>query len=396
MKAGSLVSAQRTFIKKGMVINMAGLKIYRDEYANKTAVSNRFIDEYMADANDAQIKVYLYLLYSFQAGIATSISDLADKFNHTEKDIIRALKYWEKKKLLSLDYDEDKSLTGIRLKEIENAPSSNDEDSRGNFSKETSSVRNLMLHTEPGNIAFIPFGSDFINSSADEAKDEEATDTYEKPNYSTAELREFKNRENTQQLIFIVETYIGRPLTSGEIKSVLFFSDVLKFSDDMIDYLVQYCVDRGKKSFRYIEKVAVSWAQQGFTTPAQAQRSSFRYDKEVYDIMNSLGKNTSPTSRELEYINRWIKEYGFSPDIIFEACSRTVLATDSHRFEYAEGILSNWNSLGVHHKADIDRADSLYKQRKKSAPQASVSNKFNQFTQNSYDFDALEKELLSN
>ena len=26
-----------------------------------TAVSNRFIDEYMKDANDAQVKIYLYL-----------------------------------------------------------------------------------------------------------------------------------------------------------------------------------------------------------------------------------------------------------------------------------------------------------------------------------------------
>ena len=43
--------------------------------------------------------------------------------------------------------------------------------------------------------------------------------------------------------------------------------------------------------------------------------------------MNQLGKTGSPTAKELEYIERWTKEYGFSPDIIFEACQRTVLAT---------------------------------------------------------------------
>ena len=56
----------------------------------------RFIDEYMKDANDAQLKVYLYLLRMMSANLATSVSEIADKFNHTEKDVIRALKYWEK------------------------------------------------------------------------------------------------------------------------------------------------------------------------------------------------------------------------------------------------------------------------------------------------------------
>ena len=34
---------------------MDHLKIYKDNYADMTAVSNIFIDEYMKDANDAQI-----------------------------------------------------------------------------------------------------------------------------------------------------------------------------------------------------------------------------------------------------------------------------------------------------------------------------------------------------
>ena len=75
---------------------MARLTIYTDESVDSTVVPNLFIDEYMKEANDAQLKVYLYLLRMMNAHQATSVSDIADKFNHTEKDIIRALKYWEK------------------------------------------------------------------------------------------------------------------------------------------------------------------------------------------------------------------------------------------------------------------------------------------------------------
>ena len=66
---------------------------------DSTYVSNIFIDEYMQDANDAQIKIYLFLLRMMSSNLPTSVPDLADKFNHTEKDVVRALKYWEKKGL---------------------------------------------------------------------------------------------------------------------------------------------------------------------------------------------------------------------------------------------------------------------------------------------------------
>lgn len=36
--------------------------------------------------------------------ITFSISGIADAFNHTEKDVMRALKYWENAKVLSLEY----------------------------------------------------------------------------------------------------------------------------------------------------------------------------------------------------------------------------------------------------------------------------------------------------
>ena len=90
---------------------------------------------------------------------------------------------------------------------------------------------------------------------------------------------------------------------------------------------------------------------------------------------------------------------GFEADVILAACERTVLATDSHRFEYADSILTNWYKAGVHHKNDILPLDENHRRAKAGRPAASV-NKFNQFTQHDYDFDAiqrsLEKKILSN
>ena len=217
----------------------------------------------------------------------------------------------------------------------------------------------------------------------------------EKPIYTADQLRDFKADENTARLLFVAEQYLKKPLSPNDMQTIFFIMDKLGFSEDLTDYLIQYCVDRGKRDLRYIEKVAISWAEQGITTQKQAAALAGKYDKTVYEIMRALGKNNLPTETEVAYIDRWRKFYGFESDVILTACERTVLATDSHRFEYADSILTNWYKAGVHHKGDIKSLDENHRRNRTNRPAAST-NKFNQFTQNEYDFDALEKEILSN
>ncbi len=382
-----------TIVLRGRGEPMARVTIYPGNHVDSTVVSNLFIDEYMGDANDAQLKVYLYLLRMMNAHLATSVSDIADKFNHTEKDVLRALKYWERQQLLSLDYDGDKNLVGIHIHDL------NAEDRTGSGSVPQMPASFVPMPAMEAAATEDSRGGAVPEGLAEEPDKPQTASLYEKPSYTPDQLREFKSRQETTQLLFIAESYIGKPLTPSEIKTILYFTDVLHFSDDLIDYLLQYCVDRGKKDFKYIEKVAVNWAQEGISTPKQAQKQATRYDRNIYTIMNGLGKSNSPTAKEMEFITRWLKDYGFSMDIIIEACERTVLATDKHRFEYAESILSSWKRQNVHHKADIQGIDDLHQQRRKNAssnPPKPSGNRFNQFPQHNYDFAALEKELVSN
>ena len=84
-----------------------------------TPISNRFIDEYMLNANGEFVKIYLYLLRALAApDFDVSVCHIADIFNHTEKDVIRALKYWEQTGLLRLNMDASNQLTNIHINEI--------------------------------------------------------------------------------------------------------------------------------------------------------------------------------------------------------------------------------------------------------------------------------------
>lgn len=361
---------------------MNRVNIYRTAENTQTAVSNIFIDDYMADANDAQLKIYLYLIRMMDANLPTSVSDIADKFNYTEKDVLRALRYWESRRLLALDYDASRSLSAIKVLSLNNTCET---------PKTAPRITPVLSFVKPTPMnADTPAAESILNDRSERSK------------YSLDELKEFKNNEEIEQLLMVTEQYVGRQLTRSDMETILFFYDRLGFSADLIDYLIQHCVERGKKDFRYMEKVALSWHEQGITSVKEAQTSSRKYDKIVYTIMKSLGKASNPAPKELEYINKWTKEYGFLLDVIQEACDKTVMNTDTHRFAYADGILSKWYQAGVQRKADIEAADSSFKKQVQSSSRTSkndksvTNNNFNKFTQNTYDFDQLEQNILSN
>ncbi len=360
---------------------MSRLTLYKDNLTESTIVSNQFIDEYMKDANDAQIKVYLYLLRMMNSNLPTSISDIVDKFNHTEKDVLRALTYWEKRNLLRLDYDEKGEICGLHMNNISTP------------SKETKEAQIVPMPK------IVPTPAPEATKKA--AVKAASAQTYEKPSYSLDDVAAFKKDEEASQILFIAESYLGRTLSVTDVKTLLFIYKELHLSVELIDYLIEYCVGKGKREMRYIETVAVNWASEGISTVRQAKNRSTRYEKLVYTVMKALGRQSDPTQQEADFIYRWNKEYGFSQEMILSACEKTVLAVSSHRFEYAEAILSKWHRAGIRTAGDVKKAEEEYQKNKDSRSAAKSNtkrvNSFNNFSQQrNYDFDKLEKEIFSN
>ena len=103
---------------------MNEISIWADPANGVTVLSNLFIEQYMPRANGEFVKVYLYLLRSLsKAPPSFGPAKAADALDCTEKDILRALKYWEREGLLTLSFDEGSKLSGIRLLPVkENHP----------------------------------------------------------------------------------------------------------------------------------------------------------------------------------------------------------------------------------------------------------------------------------
>lgn len=360
-----------------------------------TVLSNRFIDNFMPRANGEFVKVYIYLLRVVSAAPSSfNLEDMADRLLCTDRDISRALKYWEAEKLISLTYTADQQLSGITLLEPDDAGQlESSVSSEGAFSGGTASAFASAV------------GTDSVSAASGSATSAQ-TNANATSRLTPDRVKELKQNEEVSQLLYITEQYLCKTLTPTEIQKILYFYDELKMSADLIEYLVEYCVSRGRKSIRYIETVALAWFSDGVTTVEMAREASSRFSRDYYTILKAMGiSGRNPVENEISYIDTWRKTYGFDLELIQEACSRTVLTTGQPSFQYADKILSGWKKKNVHTLEDIWLLDAEHKKRqleksvshrKQPAKQPQANNRFNNFHQRDYDFAEYEKRLLNN
>ena len=344
---------------------MKTLTLSSGKVNNDTLVSNIFLDKYMGDSNGEFVKVYLYLLRCL--GFRDiSLSDIADKLNLTEKDVIRALKYWDKQKVLAVTF---------------------------------------ASANEPESINILPLGDDSMAdvqaATLSPVTEEVVTEEVKKTSYSPAQIKRLKDQEDIKELFFIAEQYLSKTLTPTEMSKVLYFYKDLGFSTDLIEYLIEYCVANQHSSLRYIEKVALAWHAQGITTVAEAKDVSVIKSRRTSVVVRSFGlgdRNLTPI--EMDFINRWYDEYAFDPEIIEEACKRTIMSMSKPNFSYADGILKKWKAANVHTLEDLKKVDIGFRAKITvpvgTKPGATTNNKFNSFTQREYNFAEMEKALIGN
>lgn len=207
-------------------------------------------------------------------------------------------------------------------------------------------------------------------------------------------------KSELKEILFIAETYLGKTLSYAESKIIEFIAEDLALPKDLIDYLIDYCVENNHKDLNYIKKVALSWSEQGFTCVDDAKNSTTSYNANCYGVLKAFGINgRAPGQTELNYIKKWTSEMGFPLDIVLKACDKTILAIHQPSFDYADKILENWLLNDVKTLADIETLDYNYKKAttaSTSKPRVKSVKKtaFNNFDERSYDMDDLEKKLI--
>ena len=345
---------------------MKALVLKNKYQSNVTLITNEFIDRHMPKANGEFVKVFLFLLRHLNDPCASiTIPTIADCLDNTEKDILRALRYWETEGLICVERDEDGRITSIEMEKAPCATSLNPTRAPAEILPDI--VSSLPVQTVP----------------------------------DTIPLTSFKAQKELKSLLYIAEQYLGKTLSATEMDVITYLYNDLKMSYDLIEYLLESCVDNGHKSIHYIQKVALSWFKDGITTVTQAKHRTMTYNKNCYTVLNSFGiKNRGPATSEITFIKKWTEDFSFSIEIIQEACRRTIEKTHQPSFEYADTILENWHHHNVRQLSDIEAVDIAFRKEqegkriKDGKPREATKN-FNNFDAHPYDWDTLEQQLLN-
>ena len=410
---------------------MTAINISSDIATSFTTVSDIFIDQYMPKANGEFVKVYLYLLRATGsgAGIAT-ISEIADHFSNTEADIVRALNYWASEGILQVQTGADGQIAGINLcslavsgmQAVQNNIQSDVADNATQNNMQSGVINNTVQNNMQSNVdnntaQNISVADSQMQDSVMEKLKNQATDKAapSQKEYTLDEIKEFRKNPDISELFFIIETYLKHTLSSTDTNMVLYWLDELHFSTDLVEYLVEYCITKGHSSLRYMNKVALGWADAGIKTVDQAKDDAAAHSQIYYSVMKALGiTGRNLVDSEVSLINKWVGEYGFDMELVKAACSKTISAIQKPSFEYTDSILTNWRKKDVHTLKDVEVLDANFAKANKatgsgssqganaangfSKPKSNNSNsknKFNNFNQRNNDYDKLEKLFLN-
>ena len=103
-------------------------------------------------------------------------------------------------------------------------------------------------------------------------------------------------------LFISAQTHLGKLLSQNDMSMIFSFYDWLRLTPEVIEILLAYCVEGGHRNMNYIEKVAISWAEEGIDSPKKAldymklRRNGYR---EIMAAFGQKGRYTVPCGRRV-------------------------------------------------------------------------------------------------
>ena len=245
-----------------------------------TNVENTFIKEYMPVSSGDAVKVYLYGLYLCFSGINQSVSDIASALNMNESMVKDCFNYWEEFGLVSI------------------------------------------ISKNPFTVIYYP-----AQKASYQKPRKIKADKYSDFNKSLQNLFPQKMISTTEygEYFSVMESYLIEP--------------------DAMILIVKYCMDqKGENvSYRYIIKVAKSFAEKGLTTYEKVEEKLSSYiEKAIYNLAVKINK-TLGTYVEINdsvvetFVKKWLS-FGFSEEVLSLIASRLFRA-DKHSLEDMDAMV---------------------------------------------------------
>ncbi len=168
----------------------------------------------------------------------------------------------------------------------------------------------------------------------------------------------------------MLNTILKRTLSAGELQRIYDFTDVFGLPQDVVITMVEYCVATrgGTVNVAYLDKVAQSWAEEGIDTREKAQEKIEGYKatssgaRFVMKQMSVTGK--APGKTELDYYNKWTEKWGFTQESILFAMRGIEFSQQGQPFKYLDAILRNLYENGATSSRKINEFNTARQNRR--------------------------------
>lgn len=280
---------------------MKSLHIKRKE---KTfSVPAIFVDKYMAATDESVVKTYLYLLCHLEDG-DFSFDAASEGIGISAKELERALLYLDDKGIIRLTTEDDDV-----------------------------------------SVEFLPLAGKEVAASEERAIVERDV-TSRPPKYLIRDINNVLNSDNEiRDMFLLAEQLTGTSLSHNDMKILYSFYDWLKLPVDVILLLLEHCTSLKKSDFRYIEKIAMSWADNGIDNFEKASiyvRSQTKFNRAAKKLKRILQiADRDFTERELKFVRTWIEDKGYTESNFKEAYEITIMNTSKLTFRYMDTVLKN-------------------------------------------------------
>ena len=306
------------------------------------AVPCALVDKHIKLAGSNPLKVLLWALR--HAGEPFEAKNVAKAIGIDTSDVTDAMLYWQQAGLVTIK-DEEIVPSGSMVQEPEaRAPQERPE---------------INLETQP------------------EEKPHKVLSRPQKADNAFVAKR-MNESSDISCLMHEAEQILGRLISNGDSATLLMIHDDFGLPADVIIMLLQYAVSIGKANTRYIEKVAINWADEEINTHQKAEAKLRRLaenNKAWHVVEQAVGlPHRAPSTKEEAAAAVWITEWGFRVELIHEAYDRSVDATGKFSPAYMNRILERWHKDGIvtleqAHKEKDERASA----RKSDKPPKATS-----------------------
>lgn len=337
---------------------MMSVKINLGAWGSVFAVPSRVVDEGLKFSDGVKLKVLLCLLRNADRELDYDSVSAATGVNVT--DIPEAIEYWINAGVFQRNGDELlPDSTETTAAPVDN---SNKEEYPANNSAEE--IKQPAAQTV-----------EQIAEDVNSAKQRFTVSRPQKPDYAFTAQR-LVDDEELKILVSEAQTALGKVLSNSDAATLLMLKDTCGLPLDVILMLIQYSISIDKGNMRTIEKIGVSWSDDGVNSVEAAEnkiRMARQSSKQYAIVSEAFGLRNagSPTKKQLEYCAKWTADWKFSPEMLREAYERCVDSKGTMKFNYIDAILKRWQSSNIHTLKELAEFEA---KTPKTAPKGEKKN----------------------